>query len=123
MPSSPTFTAVSIEGDDASALAAFYAGLLGWEITFDADGMAAVEGDGQTLYFSTVDDHVPAGWPSDHQRFHFDLAAPDPDAFVSRVEDLGGRLPEHQPATGSGSCFLDPSGQPFCISRRDSSAD
>lgn len=117
--SSPLFTAISIESGDASALAAFYAGLLGWEVTFDADGMAAVEGDGNTLYFSTVDDHVPAGWPSDHQRFHFDLAAPDPDAFVSRVAELGGRLPEQQPGDGKWLVFLDPSGQPFCISRRD----
>ncbi len=111
-----TFAATSIDCDDASASAAFYAALLGWEVTFDEDGMAAVEGDDKTIYFGEIEGYEGPGWPSDVKQFHLDLRAPDPEAVVDRVIELGGSKPEFQPGD-RWIVFLDPAGHPFCISR------
>lgn len=112
-----TFAATSIDCDDASATAAFYAQLLGWKVTHDEGGLAAVEGAGMTLYFATIDGYRAPGWPNDNKQFHLDLRAPDPDALVDRVTALGGSVPELQPGDGRWLVFLDPAGHPFCISR------
>ncbi len=110
-----TLTAISIDCADASATAAFYAALLGWKITYDEGGMAAVEGDGATLYFGEIDGYTPPGWPSEAKQFHLDLRAADPGALVDRVAELGGSKPEFQPGE-RWIVFLDPAGHPFCIS-------
>lgn len=112
----PIVAAVSIDCDDASASARFWAGLLGGAVTYDADGMAAVEADGRTLYFAEIDGFESPGWPSDAKQFHLDLRAPDPSAFVDRVDELGGSLPALQPGGDRWTVFLDPAGHPFCIS-------
>src|SRR3546814_12047947 len=92
-----TFAATSIDCANASASAAFYAELLGWKVTYDEGGMAAVEGDGTALYFGEIAGYVAPGWPSDSKQFHLDLRAPDPEALVDRVRQLGGSKPEFQP--------------------------
>ncbi len=112
-----TFVATSIDCDDASASAAFYARLLGWAVTYDEGGMAAVEGDGTTIYFAEVDGYQRPGWPNDNKQFHLDLRADDPDALVGTVTEMGGTVPDFQPGDGRWIVFLDPSGHPFCISR------
>ena len=114
--STPTLIAVSIDCDDASASAAFWAGLLDGKVTYDADGMAAVETDDQALYFGEVDGFQPAGWPSDTKQFHLDLRAPQPAEFAARVTELGGSVPDFQPGGDRWMVFLDPAGHPFCIS-------
>ena len=111
-----SFLATTIDCDDASRSAAFYAGLLGWEVTYEGDGMASVEGDGHTLYFGEVEGYEPAGWPSPVKQFHLDLRAPDPAAMQDQVEELGGSLPDFQPGEGRWLVYLDPAGHPFCIS-------
>lgn len=112
-----TFAATSIDCDDASASASFYAQLLGWKVTFDEGGMASIEGDGITLYFAEIDGHVAPGWPNDNKQFHLDLRAKDPNELVDRVTELGGSLPDFQPGDDRWLVFLDPAGHPFCISR------
>lgn len=112
----PTLIAVSIDCDDASASARFWAGLLGGEVTYDADGMAAVEADSRTLYFGEIDGFQRPGWPSDTKQFHLDLRAPDPASFVDRVDGLGGSVGDLQPGGDRWTVFLDPAGHPFCIS-------
>src|SRR3546814_9813166 len=92
-----TFAATSIDCANASASAAFYAELLGWKVTYDEVGMAAVEGDGTTLYFGEIAGYVAPGWPSDSKQFHLDLRAPDPEALVDRVSQLGCSKTEFQP--------------------------
>src|SRR3546814_12606937 len=78
--------------------------------------MAGVEGDGTTLYFGEIAGYWAPGWPSDSKQFHLDLRAPDPEALVDRVSQLGGSKPEFQPGE-SWIVFLDPAGHPFCITR------
>lgn len=111
----PTFAAVSIDCDDASTSAAFWADLLDGEVTYDQDGMAAVQAGSLTLYFAEIDGFQPAGWPSDTKQFHLDLRAPDPAAMVDRVTGLGGSVPDFQPGGDRWTVFLDPAGHPFCI--------
>ena len=113
--STPTITAISIDCDNASASAAFWAGLLDGKVTYDADGMAAVEGDGRTLYFAEIDGYRAAGWPSEVKQFHLDLRADDPASFGDRIVDLGGSVPEFQPGGDRWTVFLDPAGHPLCI--------
>lgn len=49
-------------------------------------------------------------------RLHLDLAHADPEAFVARVEALGGsRIKDHQVAEFSWSVLADPEGNEFCI--------
>src|SRR3546814_20102488 len=78
--------------------------------------MAGVEGDGTTLYFGEIAGYWAPGWPSDSKQFHLDLRAPDPEALVDRVSQLGGSKPEFQPGE-SWIVLLEPAGHPFCISR------
>ena len=116
-----TFLATTIDCADASAQAAFWAGLLGWETTYDADGMAAVEGGGHTLYFGAVEGYAAPAWPDPEagKQFHLDLRGPagqQPASMAERVTELGGSMPEHQPGDGRWIVFLDPAGHPFCIS-------
>ncbi len=114
--STPSLTAVSIDCDDASASAAFWAGLLDGEVTYDADGMASVEADGSTFYFAEIEGFERAEWPSDTKQFHLDLRAEDPASFTARVVELGGTVPDFQPGEDRWQVYLDPAGHPFCIS-------
>lgn len=114
-----TFAATSIDCDDASRSAAFWAELLGWEVTFDGDGMAAVEGDGHVLYFGELDGYEAPGWPSDAKQFHLDLRDPDPAAAAERAIAAGATQPSFQPGGDRWTVLLDPAGHPFCISRAD----
>lgn len=112
-----TYLATSIDCDDASRTAAFWADVLGWTVTYDADGMAAVEGDGHTLYFGEVEGFEAPGWPSATKQFHLDLRAPDLEAAIERATAAGATVPDFQPGGERWTVLLDPAGHPFCISR------
>lgn len=115
--STTTLLATTIDCDDASRSAAFWATLLGWEVTFDSDGMAAVEGDGHRLYFGEIDGYQAPTWPSATKQFHLDLRDPDPAAATDRALAAGATLPAIQPGGDRWTVLLDPAGHPFCISR------
>jgi catechol 2,3-dioxygenase-like lactoylglutathione lyase family enzyme len=54
--------AVTIDAPDASALARFYADLLGMELTCDGPEGALVPGGGKSLMFQQVSDYTPPQW-------------------------------------------------------------
>ncbi|MBY5162456.1 VOC family protein [Salsipaludibacter albus] len=112
----PTLSAICIDCQDASSTAAFWAALLDGEVTHDADGVAAVEAPGATLYFDEVEGFTSPGWPADTKQFHLDLQGPDPSSFADRVVELGGSVPDFQPGEERWTVYLDPAGHPFCIS-------
>jgi predicted enzyme related to lactoylglutathione lyase len=107
--------AVTIDAPDASALARFYAQLLGMEVTYDGPEGALVTGGGTSVMFQQVSTYTPPGWqdPAAPQQAHLDIAVDDLDAGEARAKELGAsRL------AGGGESFrvfADPAGHPFCL--------
>jgi predicted enzyme related to lactoylglutathione lyase len=106
---------VSIDASDASALAHFYAALLGMEITHDGPEGSAISGDGKTVFFQPVGDYKPPRWPdpAHPQQAHLNVRVDDLDISEAQVLELGGsRL------NGGGPkfrVFADPAGHPVCL--------
>jgi predicted enzyme related to lactoylglutathione lyase len=106
--------AVTIDAPDASALARFYADLMGMEVTYDGAEGALIAGDGKSVMFQQLSDYTPPRWPdpAHPQQAHLDLMVDDLDAGEARAVELGAsRL---QDATGF-RVFADPAGHPFCL--------
>ena len=107
--------AVTIDAPDPSALARFYADLLGVQVGYDGPEGAMVSGDSGTVMFQRVDGYTAPQWPDPAypQQAHLDIRVGDLDAGEDRVLELGAvRLP------GGGErfrVFADPAGHPFCL--------
>jgi len=107
--------AVTIDAPDASALARFYADLLGMEVTYEGPEGALIAGDGKSVMFQQVSGYNPPRWPdpAHPQQAHLDIIVADLDAGEARALELGAsRL------AGSGEgfrVFADPAGHPFCL--------
>ncbi|WP_402463236.1 VOC family protein [Isoptericola aurantiacus] len=113
-----TVMGVTFDVPDASAAAAFWARLLGEEVTYDADGMAMLGGD-RPLLFQQVENYRPPSWPdpAEPQQGHLDLAIGPQSLDEAEAAALAvgaTRLP------GQGESFrvfADPAGHPFCLCR------
>ena len=107
--------AVTIDAPDASALASFYASLLGMEITYEGPEGALIDGDGKSLMFQQVSEYSRPQWPdpAHPQQAHLDITVNDLDVGESRALELGAARLE----AGSESfrVFADPAGHPFCL--------
>lgn len=108
---------VTLDSADASRDAHFWSDVLGWEITYDADGAAMLAGPTSALGFGTTPDYAPPGWPNANgsKQFHFDLAVDDLAAAERRCVDSGATVPDDQPGGDRWRVLLDPSGHPFCL--------
>lgn len=108
--------AVTIDAPDASALARFYADLLGMEVTYEGPEGALIAGDGKSVMFQQISGYNPPRWPdpTHSQQAHLDIIVDDLDAGEARALELGAsRL------NGDGQrfrVFADPAGHPFCLS-------
>ena len=107
--------AVTIDAPDAGALAAFYAALMGMDVTYQGPEGALVEGKNARLMFQQVQDYTPPQWPDpEHpQQAHLDILVDDLDAGEARALELGATRLE-----GGGEAFrvfADPAGHPFCL--------
>jgi predicted enzyme related to lactoylglutathione lyase len=110
-----TLFAVTIDAPDASALARFYAELLGMEVTYDGPEGALIAGEGKSVMFQQVAGYGPPQWPDPlhPQQAHLDIVVDDLDAAEARVKELGAsRL---QGGGESFRVFADPAGHPFCL--------
>ncbi len=113
---------VVLDCPDPAALARFYAGLLGWPITWEQPDWVVVSADDRTsgLAFQPVADYRPPGWPDPDrpQQLHLDVMVDDLDGAEPKVLALGGR----RLASGAhGSrVYADPAGHPFCLIPRPS---
>ena len=111
-----TIGMVSIDCDDAKAMADFYSAALGWDVAFQQDGYAMLQHGDQRLGFGETPDYQRPVWPdSGHKEFHLDLAAEDVDAMVARCVQLGATKPDQQPGGDRWTVLLDPAGHPFCL--------
>jgi catechol 2,3-dioxygenase-like lactoylglutathione lyase family enzyme len=104
-----------IDCPDPSALAGFYARLLGQPVTYDSADFVVVSADDQAsgLAFQRAPGHRRPTWPSTAvpQQMHLDVMVEDPRAARAHVLRLGATHLD-------GDVYADPAGHPFCLIRR-----
>ena len=107
---------ICLDCPDGSALAKFYAALLGMEVTYEGPEGAMLSADGRpAVVLQNVATHRPPRWPDPAypQQLHLDVEVADIDEAERQVLALGAtRLP------GGGEDFrvyADPVGHPFCL--------
>ena len=93
---------INLNAPDASALGAFYARLLGWEIRVDEPGWVVVAGpDHVALSFEEDVHFTPPVWPSEPGRppiqMHLDVRVTDLDGAVRHARECGAAQHEQQP--------------------------
>ncbi len=106
---------VVLDCPDPSALAAFYAELLGLPVTYTSDDfvVVAAQPDTSGFAFQLAPDHQPPAWgdPARPQQVHLDVMVDDVVAAEPEVEALGARRLD----SDQGSVWADPAGHPFCL--------
>jgi catechol 2,3-dioxygenase-like lactoylglutathione lyase family enzyme len=99
-------------------LAAFYAGVLGMQVTYDSpDWVTIGSGPGvRQLAFQRAADWVPPRWPDPEypQQMHLDIRVDDVDVAEKQVLALGARRAPAERESGF-RVFFDPAGHPFCL--------
>lgn len=121
MPVIATMRAVVLDCPDPRALAEFYRGLLGGDITYaDDDWVNLRDGGNVLLSFQRAPDHQAPDWPGSKQgqQFHIDVTVDDVDQAEPQVLALGARRTDLQPGIDEDSnwrVYLDPVGHPFCL--------
>ena len=109
-----------LDAPDPSALARFYADLLGWRIHRDEGDYATIgPPEGVTyLGFQFSENYVPPVWPNvegrQQMQLHLDLEVLDLEGAVEDAVARGARLAEFQPQDDV-RVMLDPDGHPFCL--------
>ncbi|HEU5270123.1 MAG TPA: VOC family protein [Jatrophihabitans sp.] len=110
----------AIEAPDPSALARFYAELLGLPVAHEEPGTAIVAGSpsGPFFVFQQADGYRAPAWPpaEGEQRpmMHLDFQVGDLDAAVAEAVALGATVAQLQPQQNVRVLF-DPAGHPFCL--------
>jgi catechol 2,3-dioxygenase-like lactoylglutathione lyase family enzyme len=104
---------VVIDCPEPATLAAFYAGLLGLQVTYASENWVVVSESDTTsgIAFQRAPDHHPPRWPDPArpQQFHLDVMVEDVEAAGLKVVTLGAK-----PLPGTG-VYEDPAGHPFCL--------
>ncbi|MFC4017408.1 VOC family protein [Micromonospora sp. GCM10011542] len=111
---------VNLDSSDPAAHAAFYHGLLGWEITHSQAEYAMISGPGASIGFGLVEGYQPPAWPdpAGQKRYHLDLYVDDLAVAEKEFVAAGASKPEFQPGGERWMVLIDPIGQPFCICPR-----
>ena len=110
---------VNLNAPDPSALGAFYAALLGWEVKVDEPGWVVVAG-GEYVALSFEEDvhFTPPVWPSEEGKppiqLHLDVRTTNLAGSVAHAESCGARLHAHQPQDDV-RVMVDPAGHVFCL--------
>lgn len=110
---------VSLDCSDPAALADFYCGVLGLDRIYERldRSMITVSDGTTTLTMMRVDDYEPPTWPASDRpkQVHLDIAVTDLPRAVTRAEELGARVADHQLRPELFRVLLDPAGHPFCL--------
>jgi hypothetical protein len=108
---------ICLDCEDPAGLAAFWAGLLGGEVTPVSDDVVVVKSHGAPVAAVRVPGYQPPTWPSGAipKQVHLDLAVGDLDAAEAEAVRLGARRAGEQPRPGRWRVMLDPAGHPFCL--------
>jgi catechol-2,3-dioxygenase len=111
---------VVLDCPDPRALAEFYQGVIGGEVTFADDDWVVLTVEGLRVAFQLAEEFAPPTWPTGErpQQFHLDLTVDDVDAVEPALLALGATKHAVQPGEAGGDQFrvyLDPAGHPFCL--------
>ena len=111
---------VTLDTADPAASAAFWSGMLGWEVTYSEGDYAMLTGPSNALGFGRIEGYVAPEWPNENgsKQFHFDLAVDDLDAAQEAAVELGATVADPQPSE-TWRVLLDPSGHPFCLTKAE----
>lgn len=115
-------TATVVGTGDPSALARFYADLLGWEVRRDEPGWATVRdpAGGPGLSFQYEQYHRHPVWPGhgepqeQQMMMHLDFEVEDLAQASAFAVELGASVAEFQPQQDV-LVHYDPAGHPFCL--------
>ena len=105
---------------DASAMAAFYGRLLGWEVSIRDDDFILMRdpAGGTGLSFQERAGYRPPVWPerpdAQDKMVHLDIRVTDLESAVAHALASGARLAEYQ-GRDDLRVLLDPAGHPFCL--------
>ncbi|MFD7876305.1 VOC family protein [Streptomyces sp. NPDC059766] len=114
---------VVLDAPDAHELAAFYLGLLGYEVRADEPDWVLIGPPpglpGLALSFQTEPAYVPPAWPTrapgeQQMMLHLDIEVDDLEAETARAVAAGATPAGHQPQDDV-RVLLDPAGHPFCL--------
>ena len=117
-------SATVLGAPDPQALGAFYARLLGWEVTTNEPEWVMIKPpDGGTgLSFQYEEGYIPPVWPTapgkQQMMLHLDIAVNDLRNAVAWALDAGATQADFQPQDDV-RVMLDPAGHPFCLFRSD----
>ncbi|MEU9450753.1 VOC family protein [Streptomyces sp. NPDC048277] len=108
---------VVLDCPDPSALAGFYAGVLGGSVEGDGDWVDLDVPGGQALAFQRAPGFVAPAWPApdDSQQFHLDLVVEDLDVAEKGVLELGAKPLDTADRARGFRVYADPAGHPFCL--------
>ena len=116
---------VTLDCDDAEALAGFYARILGWEVTArDGSGWVQLRdpSGGVGLNVQAEEWYERPHWPevpgAPTKMMHLELMVDDLEAAVALVVAAGGAEASPQPHDRDPHrirVMLDPAGHPFCL--------
>ena len=113
-------SAITLDVSDLDRSVAFWGSLLGLKEVDRYQQYVWLDdvAPGVSLILQQVDDlHVSKN------RMHFELASPDADTVIARVQQLGGaRLTDVEDPVYALTVMTDPDGNEFCVSRRPSPA-
>ena len=109
---------VSLDCEDPTGLAAFWAELLGGEIAFTSEDFVAVKTTRMWISAVRVAHYLAPTWPEGDRpkQIHLDLAVDDLDLAQEEAVRIGARIADTQPAPDRWRVLLDPAGHPFCLS-------
>lgn len=107
---------ITVDADDPTHLAGFWAGVTGYEVSMATENVARLEGDG-SLGPGYMFIKVPEGKTAKN-RMHVDLGSADLDAEIARVVGLGATLKgRHEEYGITWATLGDPEGNEFCIAQ------
>lgn len=109
---------ITLDAGDVGPEAAFWAGLLSWEVAHHQEEYAMLTGPAgaPAMGIGLVTEHQPPSWPDEggRKQFHLDLACDDIVATEEYALDLGATLAEPQPGE-TWRVLVSPAGHPFCL--------
>lgn len=118
MSSSARVGAVMVDCNDLETMVAFWGEVLGLQAKVRYPQfvfMSRVSEGGPSLAFQKVPEPRTG-----KNRLHLDLVSPDPEAFVTRIIELGGsRVEDHSFEAFHWTVLADPEGNVFCVSKEE----